>query len=340
VTPSFEFDILNRVVINYLFTAECFDQSDDSALYFQGLRCFMKIAVAGGLGFTGGYIVPQLISAGHDVTVFDSRNESDFNFEGACYVRADLMKEGSWQKFIADNEVIINLAGVNIFQRWSDKKKKLLYDSRIKTTKNIVDTLPQTGGEVKLLINASATGFYGFHKDEIIDESTPAGKDFLAGICMDWENEALKAEGKGVRVVILRFGTVFGREGGAFPELKKNFRMLMGARLGSGEQWFPWIHIEDLARIVAAAFEDESMQGPYNCTSPGIVTNRDLTKIMSEVTGRPVIIPFVPGIALRLILGEFGGVIIKGQRAVPAKLAGQGFNFRFPELKAALEDLM
>ncbi len=326
--------------MNYLFTAKCFYQSDDSALYFQGLRCFMKIAVAGGLGFTGSYLVSQLIAAGHDVTVFDSRDESAFNFEGACYVRADLMKEGSWQKFIADNDVIINLAGVNIFQRWSDKKKKLLYESRIKTTGNIVETLPQSGGEVKLLINASATGFYGFHKDEIIDETIPAGKDFLAGICEDWEKEALKAADKGIRVVILRFGTVFGREGGAFPELKKNFRMFMGARLGSGKQWFPWIHIEDLAGIVIRAFEDESMKGPYNCTAPGIVTNREFTRIMSEVSGRPVVIPFVPGIALRLILGEFGSVIIKGQRAVPAKLKREGYNFRYPELKAALEDLM
>ena len=300
----------------------------------------MKIAVAGGLGFTGSYIVPRLIKAGHDVTVFDSRKESDFAYEGACYVRADLMKEGSWQKFIADNEVIINLAGVNIFQRWSDKKKKLLYNSRIKTTMNIVDTLPQSGGEVKLLINASATGFYGFHKDEIIDETTPAGKDFLAGICDDWEKEALKASSKGIRVVILRFGTVFGRDGGAFPELKKNFRMFMGARLGSGKQWFPWIHIEDLAQILVRAFEDESMEGTYNCVAPGIVTNKDFTRIMGEVTGRPVIIPFVPGIALRVILGEFGSVIVKGQRAVPAKLAKEGYNFRFPELKAALEDLM
>jgi len=300
----------------------------------------MKIAVAGGLGFTGTYLVPRLIKAGHDVTVFDSRNESEFGFEGACYVRADLMKEGSWQKFIADNEVIINLAGVNIFQRWGDKKKKLLYNSRIKTTMNIVDTLPEAGGEVKLLINASAAGFYGFHKDEIIDETAPAGEDFLAGICKDWEIEALKAADKGVRVVLLRFGTVFGRDGGAFPELKNNFRKFMGARLGSGKQWFPWIHIEDVARILIRAFSDESMNGPYNCVAPGIVTNKDFTGIMSEAAGRPVIIPFVPGIALRLILGEFGSVIVKGQRAVPAKLAKEGYNFRFPELKAALEDLM
>ncbi len=300
----------------------------------------MKIAIAGGLGFAGTYLVPRLIKAGHDVTVFDSKKESEFGFDGACYVRADLMKEGSWQKFIADNEVIINLAGANIFQRWSDKKKQLIYNSRIQATMNIVNTLPQKGGEVKTLINASAAGFYGFHKDEIIDETASAGKDFLAGICKDWEREALKAEDKGVRVVICRFGTIFGKEGGAFPKLKKIFRLFMGARLGSGKQWFPWVHIEDVAQILTRAFEDESMKGPYNCTSPGGVTNKELTSIMGDVVERPVIIPFVPGIVLRVILGEFGSFIVKGQRVVPAKLVKEGYNFRFPELKTALEDLM
>ena len=300
----------------------------------------MKIAVAGGLGFTGTYIVPKLISAGHDVTVFDSRSESDFKFEGACYVRADLMKEGSWQKFISGNDVIINLAGVNIFQRWSDKKKKLLYDSRIKTTQNIVNTLPDKGGEVKLLVNASATGYYGFHKDEIITENTMAGSDFLAGICRDWEMEALKAENKGVRVVVLRFGSVFGRGGGAFPELKKNFNMFLGAKLGSGKQWFPWIHIEDIWKITERVIQTESMKGPYNCVAPGIVTNASFTKIMAGVAGRPVLLPFVPGIALRLILGEFGSVILKGQRAIPEKLGKEGYTFAFPDLDGALKDLM
>ncbi|MFA5519587.1 MAG: TIGR01777 family oxidoreductase [Spirochaetota bacterium] len=300
----------------------------------------MKIAVTGGLGFAGTYIVPRLIKAGHDVTVFDSKNESEFPFEGACYVRADLMKEGSWQKFIADNEVIINLAGANIFQRWSDKKKQLIYNSRIQTTKNIVNTLPQEGGEVKVLINASAAGFYGFHKDEIIDETVPGGKDFLAEICKDWEKEALKAADKGVRVVICRFGTIFGKEGGAFPKLKKIFRLFMGARLGSGKQWFPWVHIEDVAQVLTRAFEDESMEGPYNCVAPGGITNKELTSIMGSAVERPVVIPFVPGMVLRVIFGEFGLSIVKGQRVVPAKLIKEGYNFRFPELKAALEDLI
>jgi len=300
----------------------------------------MKIAVAGGLGFTGTYIVPKLINAGHDVTVFDSRSESDFKYEGACYVRADLMNEGSWQKFISGNDVIINLAGVNIFQRWSDKKKKLLYDSRIKTTRNIVNTLPDKEGEVKLLINASATGYYGFHKDEVITESTLPGKDFLAKICRDWEEEAFKAADKGVRVVVLRFGSVFGRGGGAFPELKKNFNMFLGAKLGSGKQWFPWIHIEDIWKIAARVIEDESMKGAYNCVAPQIVTNAVFTKIMGAALGRPVILPFVPGIALRIILGEFGSVILKGQRAVPEKLENEGYTFAFPDLEGALKDLI
>ncbi len=300
----------------------------------------MKIAVAGGLGFTGSYIVPRLISAGHDVTVFDSRIESDFKYEGACYVRADLMKKGSWQKFIPGNEVIINLAGVNIFQRWNEKKKKLLYDSRITTTRNIVNSLHDNEGETKLLINASAVGYYGFHKDEIITENSSPGTDFLAQICNDWETEAFKAESKGLRVVFLRFGSVFGKGGGAFVELKKIFNMFLGAKLGSGKQWFPWVHIEDIWQVVSRAIEHESMKGSYNCVAPQIVTNAKLTKVMSSVVGRPVIFPFVPGIVLRLILGEFGSIVLNGQRAVPERLEKEGYTFAFPELEAALKNLM
>ena len=140
--------------------------------------------------------------------------------------------------------------------------------------------------------------------------------------------------------MILRFGSVFGRDGGAFPELKKNFNMFLGAKLGSGKQWFPWIHIEDIWRIASRAIEDESMKGAYNCVARQVVTNAKFTKVMSYVVGRPVIFPFVPGIALRLILGEFGSVILKGQRAVPAKLEKEGYIFAFPELETALKDLM
>jgi len=131
-----------------------------------------------------------------------------------------------------------------------------------------------------------------------------------------------------------------GRGGGAFPELKKNFNMFLGAKLGSGKQWFPWIHIEDIWKIAARVIEDESMKGAYNCVAPQIVTNAVFTKIMGAALGRPVILPFVPGIALRIILGEFGSVILKGQRAVPEKLENEGYTFAFPDLEGALKDLI
>ncbi len=300
----------------------------------------MKIAVTGGLGFTGRSIVPSLIEMGHDVTVFGRQEEKLFPFDGACYVRSDLSKPGTWQKYIPENEVIINLAGVNIFQRWNEEKKKNIYDSRVNTTRNIIDAIPENDSESRVLINASAVGYYGDRGDLETPETAPPGGDFLSKITGDWEREALKAEDKGLRVVLLRLGTVLGPDGGAFPQLRKTFSWFIGARLGSGKQWFPWIHIDDVVAIVRKSLEDSKMRGAFNCVAPQTVTNGTLTSVMSEVTGRPVIIPFVPGFMLRLIFGEFGSFLTKGQKTIPLSLEKSGYSFKYPELKQALYDLV
>ncbi len=300
----------------------------------------MRIAVTGGLGFVGRSLIPRLIKEGHDVTVFDNSDESTFNYEGACYVKSDLRVPGSWQNFICKQDAIINLAGVNIFQRWNDARKKEIYESRVLSTSNIVSALAQDDNQCKLLINASAVGYYGFRKDEEIDETASGGDDFLSYVCKNWENEAERATGSGVRVIVLRFGSVLGKDGGAFPELKRTFKRFMGAKLGSGRQWFPWIHIEDLLGIIFISMLRSDMSGPYNCVSPETVTNAEFTRTLRKNIGRISFLPFVPGFVLRIVLGEFGSYLVKGQRAVPVKLKELGYRFRYGNLDSALNSLL
>lgn len=298
----------------------------------------MKIAVAGGLGFIGKHIISELINRGHNVTLFARRDEG--RQPGVGFVYADLMVPGEWQGSIAKSDVVINLVGVNLFQRWDSKIRKLIYDSRIISTANIVDAFAGNRSKSRLLINASAVGFYGSCGDEVITESFGPGNDYLSKICSDWESEALKGESNNLRVVLLRFGSVFGSSDGAFPVLVKNFRMMLSGKLGSGRQWFPWIHIDDAVGIVIKAISDKKMKGAYNCTAPGIVTNGEFTITMANAVRRPVIIPFIPEFVLRLALGEFGSFLTKGQRAVPARLLKEKYHFRFPDLDKALTDLL
>ena len=298
----------------------------------------MKIAVAGGFGFLGKHIIVALKQAGHEVTIFARREEN--KYDGVSFVKADLMFPGEWQNRLAEHDIVINLVGVNLFQRWNREIKKLIYDSRIISTANILDSFCSGKGAGKTLINASAVGFYGLSDDEVITESHGAGKDFLAQVCSDWEKEALKGESKNMRVVLLRFGSVFGSDGGAFPLLKQNYKLMLGGRLGNGKQWFPWIHIDDVAGIVLKSVTDKKMSGAYNCTAPGIETNGEFTKTMAKAVNRPVLIPFVPGFVLRIVLGEFGSFLTKGQRAVPERLLNEKFRFQFPELQGAIADLL
>ncbi len=298
----------------------------------------MKIAVAGGLGFLGKHIISALNDAGHEVTLFARREEH--LQRGVSFVYADLMFPGDWQNMITENDIVINLVGVNLFQRWNKKIKKLIYDSRVLSTENIINSFDAEKSKGKTLINASAVGFYGLRGDDFAAESDEAGNDYLSEVCSSWEKMALKGEKKNMRVVLLRFGSVLGADGGAFPVLAKNFKLMLGARLGNGKQWFPWIHIDDAAGIVLKAVTDNKMSGAYNCTSPGIVTNSDFTKIMAKAVRRPLLIPFVPGFMLRLILGEFGSFLTVGQRAVPDRLLNEGYKFIHSDLKGALENLL
>ncbi|NVL90819.1 MAG: TIGR01777 family protein [Desulfobacterales bacterium] len=298
----------------------------------------MKVLMTGGLGFVGTQLSVRLLKMGHQVTVVGrGQGPRAYTPQDAGYVSADTTVKGAWQDEVRDQDAIINLAGASIFTRWNNKTKKLIYDSRVLTTRNVVEAMPK--GKGALLCSASATGYYGFRADKELTEDDTPGSDFLAMVCTDWEQEARKAAGSGVRVVITRFGIVLGETGGALGQMVPAFKKFVGGPLGSGNQWFPWIHMEDLLNAFMFVFDNEDINGPVNFCSPNPVRNKALAKALGKVLSRPSFLT-TPAFMLRLVLGEFGSVLLKGQRAVPAKLIKHGFNFRYPEIMGALEELI
>jgi uncharacterized protein (TIGR01777 family) len=255
-------------------------------------------------------------------------------------VAGDSTKPGSWQDELADHDVVINLAGASIFQRWTPEVKLAIRESRILTTKNVVDAIERRKGKETHLFSADAVGYYGFRGDEVIDESQSSGTDFLSQVAQEWESEALQAREHGARVVITRFGIVMGRQGGVLSQLMPLFNRYLGSPLGSGKQWFSWIHQQDLADSFVFLINNQDMEGPVNCTAPNPLTNREFTHVLAKALDKPVIFPAVPGFVLRLVLGEFANVIVEGQRVVPQKLLDSGFTFSFPTMGDALQDIM
>jgi uncharacterized protein (TIGR01777 family) len=298
----------------------------------------MKVLITGGLGFVGTQLSIRLLERGHQVTVVDHSPEPhEHTPTEVQYVPGDTTVQGPWQEEVAAQDGVINLAGASIFNRWNDETKKLIYDSRVLTTRNVAEAMP--GKEGAVLCSTSAVGYYGFRGDEEITEDSIPGEDFLAGVCVDWENEAVKAVDKGIRVATTRFGIVLGKTGGALGQMIPAFKKFVGGPLGSGNQWFSWIHMEDLLNAFMFVFENQDIHGPVNFCSPNPVRNRDLARALGKVLSRPSFLT-TPGFMLRLVLGEFGSVLLEGQRVIPAKLLKYGFSFRYPDISEALEDVV
>lgn len=301
----------------------------------------MKVFITGGTGFVGTHLTGQLTGQGHQVTLLTRSIKPGRSLPpGAAYLEGDPTKPGPWQNEVASYEIVINLAGASIFHRWNDDTKKSIYDSRIRTTRNIVTALSPRKGQETVLLNASAVGYYGFHEDEELNEEAPPGDDFLAVLARDWEYEAKKATDTGVRVILCRFGIVLGEKGGALDQMVPLFKKGLGSPLGSGEQWVSWIHQQDLSNALLFLTDRKGFSGPANCTSPFPVRNKELTKILGAVLGKPTFMPAVPGFMLKIIMGEFGNVLLKGQRVLPKKLLSLNYSFQFPLLKDALADLL
>jgi uncharacterized protein len=302
----------------------------------------MRIFMTGGTGFVGTTLTRELTAKGHSVTVLMRKGESGVSLPpGAISLEGDPTIRGSWQERVPEHEAFINLAGSSIFTRWTDEAKRVIRDSRILTTRHLVEAMASRKGKETHLFSTSGAGYYGYHGDEDLTEESPPGTEFLAMLSRDWEAEALRAKDYGVRVALMRFGIVMGESGGMLGEVLPVFRMCLGADLGSGSQWLSWIHEMDLARIFLFLIEENrTLDGPVNCTAPEPVRNHEFTKTLGGVLGVPTFLPPVPGFMLRLMKGEFGSVILEGQRVLPRRILAAGFQFQYPTLKEALTEIL
>lgn len=299
----------------------------------------MKVFMTGGSGFVGTYLSRELARQGYEITILTRKETPPRRDEPLIrFLTGDPTREGPWMAAVPDHDWIINLAGASVFTRWSEAHKREIHDSRILTTRNLVTAL-ERDDRGQLFCSTSAIGYYGPRGDEDIIEDSPGGEDFLSQLAREWEAEALKAQDLGIRVVITRFGIVLGKGGGALAQMARAFKMFVGGRLGSGEQFFSWIHQEDHARAFLFVKDHPDLKGPVNFTSPNPVRNRELTRALGRILGRPTFLP-APAFMVRLVLGEFGEVLLTGQKVLPRKLLAAGFEFRFPFIDQALEDLL
>ncbi|MFO8090774.1 MAG: TIGR01777 family oxidoreductase [Desulfatiglandaceae bacterium] len=300
----------------------------------------MNIFITGGTGFVGSRLTEHLTALGHGVTVLTRKPPSGQPSTGISYVTGDPASGGPWQQAAADHEALINLAGASIFKRWSDDYKKVILQSRLDTTRNLTEAAGRTGSSVKVMLSASAVGYYGSRGDQELTEDDEPGDDFLASVCRHWEEAAASAENFGVRVVLCRLGIVLGRDGAALSKMLPLYKHRLGARLGTGENWFSWVHIDDLAKAFGNLLEDEEIHGPVNITAPQPVRFGQFHRALSAAVDKTQIVPPVPSFLVRLVLGDFGRVLTEGQRVYPRVLLQQKFRFAFPELQPALKNLV
>lgn len=298
----------------------------------------MKILITGGTGFVGAAVTQRLLEMGHEVTVVGSSRQCRLPaHDHLHYVAADTTRPGDWQRHVPEQEALVNLAGRSVFNLWTENYKKAIYDSRILTTRNLVAALPAATEAV--LLSTSAAGYYGDGGEAEKTESNASGNDFLAQVCRDWEGEAEKATAKGARVVLMRFGVVLGKGGGALATMKLPFQLGLGGPIGSGKQWFPWIHLEDLVSAIVFLLSAEECRGPFNFTAPQPIRQKDFARQLGAAYHRPAFLP-TPAFIMRTVLGEFGRSLLQGQRVLPRALTESGYLFTYPDLQAAFKDLV
>ncbi len=297
----------------------------------------MKCIVSGGTGFIGRRIVERLLQDGHYVGVYSRQPGREIRAAVAAYYWDPLAGEPPADS-INTMDAVIHLAGEPVAQRWNAEVKRRIRDSRVLGTRALVDAIGRVQHKPKVLVSASAIGYYGDRGDEILNESSAPGSGFLVDVCRAWEAEADRAADLGLRVVKLRIGFVLGKNGGALAQMVPAFRAFVGGRLGSGKQWMPWVHMNDVAEMFVYAAENE-IAGVWNATSPNPVTNSAFTAEMAKALHRPAIFP-VPPFALKVMFGELGQHMLDSARVIPGAALKTNFPFRFPDLGPALRDLI
>lgn len=301
----------------------------------------MRVLVTGATGFIGRALIPLLQREGHAVMAWVRSASATRGLLGADVELIPTDQDGeALTATIERCDAIINLAGAPLLGgRWTTARRRVLEDSRIQVTRGLVEAIAKARTRPRVLISGSAVGYYGDRDDESLTEASGAGRDYLAGLCTRWEDAARQAETLGVRVVRLRTGVAVGREGGAIAQMRLPFALGLGGPVGSGGQYFPWVHLHDLVEIIAKALIDQRYRGPINGVAPEPATSRSFARAFGRVLRRPALVP-VPALALRAIFGKAATVLLASQRVVPRTLEALGFGFAFPNLDAALLNIV
>ena len=303
-----------------------------------GMMKSMNITVTGASGFIGSRLVQALLADGHSLLALGRKRTVSL---------PPVVQFSEWRTTdaeppadsLATADAVIHLAGEPVAQRWTAETKQRIRASRVDGTRNLVSALSTQSHRPTVLVCASGIGYYGPRGDEILTESSSPGDDFLAQLSVDWEQSAQKAGALGIRVVPLRLGVVLGKDGGALARMLPPFRLGLGGRLASGQQWMSWIHVDDVIELIRFALENGALRGPMNATAPQPVTNSQFTRELARALHRPAVFP-VPGLALKILFGEMAGVILGSQRALPRAAQSAGFRFQYPELGPALARLL
>jgi uncharacterized protein len=305
----------------------------------------MKVAITGATGFVGTRLVERLQAEGHQAVVL-VRNlpKAERLFPPSTYPNVQVVayspnESGAWQQVISGCDAVVNLAGEPIAEsRWTESRKQEILNSRKLSTQKLVEAILQANPKPSVLVSTSAIGYYGTSETATFDETSQPGNDFLAEVCQTWEAEAQKVQNANVRLVILRFGIVLGM-GGALAKMLPPFQLFAGGPIGTGRQWFSWIHREDLVNLILHALTQPDMAGTYNATAPNPVRMNEFCHTLGEVMHRPSWLP-VPSFALEMMLGDGAKVVLEGQQVLPKRTLASGFQFQYPTAKQALEEIV
>jgi uncharacterized protein (TIGR01777 family) len=307
----------------------------------------MKVVIAGGTGFLGAPLAEAYAEEGHEVVVLTrslapgvAKHDPGTGMPGITRIGwAPDGKAGGWTAALDNAAAVINLAGEPLDRgRWSPQRKAVLRDSRLLATRSLATAVAGAAIPPAVFVSGSAVGYYGDTGDVPVTEASPAGRDFPAQLCVDWEAEAQRAAGPATRIAVLRTGIVLERSGGALPRMMLPFRFFVGGPIGSGRQYVAWIHRLDWVEMVRWIVETSAAQGPINATAPAPVTSRELSRAIGRALHRPSLLP-VPGFAVRLAVGELAESILTGQRALPARAQALGYHFRYPDIDQAFRGL-
>ena len=301
----------------------------------------MKIVMTGGTGFIGRPLCAALCQEGHQVTLLTRRIEAQRSYGlTITAIEWNGRKAGAWEHCLEGADAVINLAGAPIADgRWTDARKQLLMESRVLTTRLLVEALSRRSSKPRTLISASGIGFYGASDDRMLDEGAARGQGFLSDLCLAWEAEALRAAEFGARVVMLRTGMVLEQDGGALPKMLLPFQFFAGGPIMPGTQWVSWIHRRDHIGLIKWALTTPSISGPVNAVAPEAVTMKQFCGSIGRILHRPSWLP-VPGFALCVALGELGTLMTTGQHVTPAKALSRGYVFHYPKLEPALRAIL